>query len=219
MKLLMVTAITAIGLTTAPNVAVGTAQPAPAPPAETSQLVPAPQGSEPQNIQPFNSPGSSDPNDLPVVGGPGSGGLFWKDMEIDLGSKYCNDSKTRCSDWVDLIKARVTVNPGAWSNKITWQLLYDPNNSWYSGIHLQFYAINHGVITSLPDQNSNAQGSGPGEFILYNNTDLHDDVLTVAVKVWAKDGDGNWVSSGAKTADATCDPPYVNGEESNVCRY
>ena len=171
-----------------------------------------------------SDPQSEDPNDWPISGSAGSGGLYWEGMKFGIGSKVCERViflGRKCTT-TDKITARVTVNPGAYNSTATYTTIYSPNEYYFSDLHLEFFAINRGRIASLPFENTNSFGpNGGGSYFLSNNEDLHNDKLTVAVRLWGQEPEhGVYIYLGSKTGDFDCDD-YTdsNGDPSNSCRY
>lgn len=159
---------------------------------------------------PSTGPDPGNPNLWPVNGSVGSGRTVWVNMQLAIAGAWCTNN-SGCS-MTDKITGRVTVNPGAVSNKINVVGLYFPNSGNFDPqVKYVFKSINRGTVTG--SGYAYAKWTG-GTWIHGNGRSLNGTVLTVGVALGTIALPiRQYVWGGGKTSDATCNT--IN----NVCHY
>lgn len=161
----------------------------------------------PSVVSPRDVSGNN-PNTYPVRGEPGSGNLYWVDLQVAYEADYCTNT---CVD-MDKVVSNVTIDPGAATSRISNSTIYSPNHGDFANKHLEGWAINHGNIVG-EGNSTNIPGAPP--FYVDNDPALNGTVLTSAVTLWVYFQGAYHAGDGAKTHDATCEIPIVG----NACQY
>jgi hypothetical protein len=163
----------------------------------------------PNSAAPLDVNGN-DPNSFSVRGEPGSGNLYWVDLQVAYEADYCTDA---CVD-MDKIVSTVTIDPGATTTRISNSSIYSPNHGDFANKHLEGWAINKGNLVGN-DNSTNIPGAPP--FYVGNSRPLNGTVLTTAVTLWVYFiPEGDYIAGdGAQTHDATCEAASTG----NACRY
>jgi hypothetical protein len=169
---------------------------------------PATAGARPAIAKPLDV-SANNPNTYPVRGGPGSGNLYWTNMQVAYEADYCSGGS--CTD-EDKITSNVTIDPGATSTRITSSSTYSPNHGNFANKHLEGWAINHGYLVGNANS-GNLPGAGP--FYVGNSPYMYGAVLTSAVTLWVSFQGVYHSGDGAKTHDATCESQNIG----SACRY
>lgn len=146
---------------------------------------------------------SGNPNTFPVIGTPGGDRSYWQYLSLAITGQHCTSSGCTTTDKITCTNV---VGPGATSTVFNWNCGYFPNAGNFGNKHFDLFAVNRGSVTNSTTTGNLFTGTGgSAKITLGNGRDLHGNVLTSAVALWAYFNPlSTYYEATGKTSDATC---------------
>lgn len=153
-------------------------------------------------VSPSVSP-AANPSGFPVRGEACNNNRAWCNLVLEVAGEYCGSEG--CTQ-TDLIKARLTTNPGATGSMVSWTSIYSPNGGNFTGVHFEWFTLTWESERQCGSGNTNSgTGNGSGKFYPTCSGTLYHSRITHGFTLWADFlPSAQYIGDSAKTGTAYC---------------